>query len=552
VLGSGDRADDKVRINWTLCTDCGKCVSVCPTNALYLFGQERTVEQVLDEVEQDSSFYHESGGGITVSGGECQLQGDFVAALLAEAHRRGINTAIETAGNVPWANMEKILPHVDTMLHDHKLTDPGRHKKWCGADNTRIRENFKKAYESFPDKRFIARTPLIPGVNDDEDHIRSVLEFIRPHKNVIDYELLPYHRYGESKYGFLGRVYEMRDFTPPTPETVKRLQSIIDEAFGRSGTVAAVAPVPPSDPVSVKAPRPEETSLTRSKVMDKSELNAVVTLRNEVSPWLMILQVAPERWDLPEFTPGQSAFLGLPGSAPRCALAGPENPAPDPGKLIRRPYSIASSSLNREFIEFYIALVPGGALTPRLFNMKIGDRLWLSQKVTGLFNFHQVPEDANLVLIATGSGLSSFVSMLSTHINFATQRRIALFHGVQHSWDLGYRSILMTMQTLRTNFTYLPVVSRPEEEPVPWHGATGHVQDLWKAGAVEKAWGFRPRPENTHVFLVGSPVMIQETVAMLAQEGFKEHRKHEPGQIHAAKYWATKGGGTHPEETQSA
>ena len=126
---------------------------------------------------------------------------DFSAALLKEAHNRGITTAIETAGNVPWEFMAKVLPHVDTVLHDHKLTDPLRHKKWTGVHNRRILANFKRAYESFPDTRFIARTPLIPGVNDDEEHIRSVLAFIRPHKNVVDYELLPYHRYGESKYG---------------------------------------------------------------------------------------------------------------------------------------------------------------------------------------------------------------------------------------------------------------------------------------------------------------------------------------------------------------
>jgi pyruvate formate lyase activating enzyme len=193
-----------------------------------------TVEQVLDEVEQDSAFYRESDGGLTVSGGECQLQEDFLVALLAEAHQRGINTAIETAGNVPWANMEKILPHVDTVLHDHKLTDPERHRKWCGADNSRILANFKKAYETFPDKTFIARTPLIPGVNDDEEHVSAVLRFIRPYKNVIDYELLPYFRFGENKYQFLGRIYEMQDFVPPTPETLKWLRQIIDKAFDRT------------------------------------------------------------------------------------------------------------------------------------------------------------------------------------------------------------------------------------------------------------------------------------------------------------------------------
>lgn len=226
-------SDARVGINWDLCTNCGKCVPVCPSIALYQFGREMTVDEVLDEVEQDSSFYHESGGGLTLSGGECQLQPEFSAALLEGAHQRGINTAIETASNVPWAFMERILPHVDTVLHDIKLTDPQRHKKWTGADNTRIRENLKRAYETFPEKTFIARTPIIPGVNDDEEHIRATLEFIRPHKNVIDYELLPYMRFGESKYGFLGRVYEMQDFDPPTAESLARLRAIIDAAFGR-------------------------------------------------------------------------------------------------------------------------------------------------------------------------------------------------------------------------------------------------------------------------------------------------------------------------------
>ncbi len=133
----------------------------------------------------------------------------------------------------PWEFVAKVLPHVDTMLHDHKLTIPERHKKWTGVDNKRILENFKRAYETFPDIDFIARTPLIPGVNADEEHIRAVLAFIRPHKNVIDYELLPYHRFGLGKYDFLGKVYELADFQSPSTELVQQLQAIIDEAFGR-------------------------------------------------------------------------------------------------------------------------------------------------------------------------------------------------------------------------------------------------------------------------------------------------------------------------------
>ena len=128
-----------------------------------------------------------------------------------------------------------MLPHVDTVLHDHKLTIPERHKKWTGVSNTRILANLKRAYETFPDIDFIARTPLIPGVNADEEHIRAVLAFIRPYKNVIDYELLPYHRFGLGKYESLGVVYELEDYKTPSEESVAHLQAIIDEAFGRNG-----------------------------------------------------------------------------------------------------------------------------------------------------------------------------------------------------------------------------------------------------------------------------------------------------------------------------
>jgi len=114
-----------------------------------------------------------------------------------------------------------------------------------------------------------------------------------------------------------------------------------------------------------------------SVTLRDSQLNAVVTLKTEISPWLMILRIVPDGWQLPAFRPGQFAVLGLPGSAPRCALAEPEVPPADPQQLIRRAYSIASSSLINEYLEFYIALVTSGALTPRLFALEIGDRLWL-------------------------------------------------------------------------------------------------------------------------------------------------------------------------------
>jgi pyruvate formate lyase activating enzyme len=229
-----DGDDEKVKVNWQLAMDVdSEEALLCPTGALEMFGKTMTVGEVLDEVEKDSSFYRNTGGGMTISGGEVMLQPDFAAALLQEAHNRGFNTAIETACNAPWENLEKVLPHVDTMLHDIKLMNSERHKKWTGVGNERILANFKKAYETFPNIDFIARTPLIPGVNCDDEHIMGVLEFIKPHKNVIDYELLPYHRFGLGKYELLGEVYELDDYKTPSDEVVKRFQAMIDKAFGR-------------------------------------------------------------------------------------------------------------------------------------------------------------------------------------------------------------------------------------------------------------------------------------------------------------------------------
>lgn len=225
----------KVKINWDLCTNCGLCPPVCPPIALYMHGTLMTVAEVIDEVEQDSAFYAESGGGLTISGGECQLQPDFTAALFVEAHKRGINTAIETASNVPWANFEKIMPHVDYGHTDIKHMDSATHKKWTGVPNTNILENLRRAYSTFTNTKFIARTPLIPGVNDSEENIRATLDFIRQFPSVVRYELLPYHRFGQSKYEFLGRTYELADFESPSAEHVANLRAIVDEAFGQPG-----------------------------------------------------------------------------------------------------------------------------------------------------------------------------------------------------------------------------------------------------------------------------------------------------------------------------
>jgi ferredoxin--NADP+ reductase len=265
-------------------------------------------------------------------------------------------------------------------------------------------------------------------------------------------------------------------------------------------------------------------------------LNAVLTHRIEAAPGLAILRVAPEGWELPPFQPGQYAVLGLPAGAPRVVLSDAEETG-DPDRLIRRAYSIASSPLERGHLEFFVNLVRSGELTPRLFALAPGDRLWLGRKITGLFTLREVPPDRHIVLVATGTGLAPYMSMLRTELECGGPRRHAVLAGARHSWDLAYSAELFTMARLCRNFTYVPAVSRAREEPVPWGGEVGHVQRLWSDGALDRAWGFHPTPADTHVFLCGNPGMIDEMTALLEREGFRVHASRSPGEIHVERYW---------------
>lgn len=267
------------------------------------------------------------------------------------------------------------------------------------------------------------------------------------------------------------------------------------------------------------------------------EVNARLVQKVEISAGLGIFRVAPEGWEIPDFVAGQFAVLGMPDTAPRCDLAQGEDEPPANGKLIRRAYSIASSSVAAEYLEFYITLVPSGELTPRLFALQPGDALWLGKKFTGVFTLNQVPPDKHVLMISTGTGLAPFMSMLRSHLVCGGPRHFGVFHGARHSWELGYRSELMMLGRMCANFLYVPTISRPQSEPLPWTGRTGYVQQLWTEIALADHWGVRPKPDNTHIFLCGNPGMIDETVQILATAGFSEHTKKNPGQVHVERYW---------------
>ena len=271
--------------------------------------------------------------------------------------------------------------------------------------------------------------------------------------------------------------------------------------------------------------------------MDTSSPNAAITHRIDINPGLAIFRVVPEGWELPDFIPGQYAALGLPPEARRVEGSDVNEENRGTGSLIKRAYSIASSSVAKEHIEFYVALVPSGALTPRLFALHPGDKIWMSPKFTGMFTLDRVPSDKHVVFVATGTGIAPYMSMIRTHVANETARQFAVIHGARNSRDLGYRAELLYTKQRHKNFTYIPVISEPHDESHPWTGPTGFLQDFWVTRPLDRPWRFRPSPEDTHVFLCGNPLMIQNMIPVLGAEGFTEDTKRAPGEIHVEKYW---------------
>ncbi|OGQ91825.1 MAG: hypothetical protein A2289_11630 [Deltaproteobacteria bacterium RIFOXYA12_FULL_58_15] len=269
--------------------------------------------------------------------------------------------------------------------------------------------------------------------------------------------------------------------------------------------------------------------------MPSRDANATIIFRREVNPRLLILRIAPDGWQLPSFTPGQYATFGIPAAARRIETADAEVDPPKPDKLLLRAYSIASASVNRAFIEVYVNLVDSGTFTPRLFALQQGDKLWLKPTIKGMFTLDDVPKEKDIVMIATGTGLAPYMSMLRTHADGAARRCMVLL-GARHVRDLGYHEELLELSAHHPHIAYCPAVSRPEVE-VEWTGHVGYVQDLWQGDWVRQTWGHRPTPETSHVFLCGNPAMVSDMKTMLGRDGFVEHSRHSPGQIHTEEYW---------------
>ena len=204
------------------CIGCGKCVEVCPNEARKLVGTYMTTEEVMDEILKDAKFYENSGGGVTLSGGEPTAQPDFALSILRSCKEAGLHTVIDTCGYVSWSTMERILTYTDLVLFDIKVIDPKKHRKATLKSNHMILENAKKTAHYKPMK---VRVPLIPNFNDSPEDIRAIARFVKEEMGPIEIDLLPYNKLGEVKYERLNRSCIHAE--TQSEEYIKQLEEIV-------------------------------------------------------------------------------------------------------------------------------------------------------------------------------------------------------------------------------------------------------------------------------------------------------------------------------------
>ncbi|MBF0286093.1 MAG: ferredoxin--NADP reductase [Magnetococcales bacterium] len=275
--------------------------------------------------------------------------------------------------------------------------------------------------------------------------------------------------------------------------------------------------------------------------MSASPYNATLVDRVPVTPRLAIFRIRPDGASYP-FKPGQFAVLALQRREPRWAGSDPEAPETadeEAGeRLIRRAYSISSGSREQEYLEFYVSLTGSGELTPRLFQLPVGGRLFVGPKAAGHFTLDRVPEGKNVLLMATGTGLAPYVSMIRSQVLGAgcPARRAAVVHGAAYSWELGYRDELESLARECGSFRYLPVISRPAADPT-WSGRTGRLTEWLHHPQLAEGCGFPLTPDQTHIFLCGHPAMVEEAEKIFLGMGYDAGTPKEPGTLHREKYW---------------
>jgi pyruvate formate lyase activating enzyme len=214
-----------------ICKNTGLCVEVCPNEARAVIGHRATAEEVFKEIVADALFYQESGGGVTLGGGEPLAQPEFAVSILKKCRDAGFHTALDTCGHASWTTAREVLRHVNLVLFDFKHMNPEMHKQYTGVSNELILQNAEKIHHqlSIPMR---ARVTLIPGFNDSPENLEATARFIADRlSNAIPVHLLPYHRLGEAKREQLGRRNETAAIDTPGEQQLMECRQIF-ESFG--------------------------------------------------------------------------------------------------------------------------------------------------------------------------------------------------------------------------------------------------------------------------------------------------------------------------------
>jgi ferredoxin--NADP+ reductase len=262
--------------------------------------------------------------------------------------------------------------------------------------------------------------------------------------------------------------------------------------------------------------------------------NATLTKREDLTEELAIIRVKPDSGQVPAFQPGQYTTLGLPEYDDDGNVALTKRGKP---KLVRRPYSIASAP-NEDELEFYLIVVEEGALTPKLWELNEGDRLYMDEKCRGTFTLDGIPQGKDLIMISTGTGLAPYVSMLRTYRRTGFWNKAIVIHGTRLERDLGYRAELEQLAQENEDIIYLPICTR-EPEDSNWQGLRGRVHVILEPKTYSELTGDAITPEQCHLFLCGNPAMIDQCEAEMQERGFSTyHKKNNPeGNIHLERYW---------------
>ena len=225
ALSAGEHG---VQIDREKCRGCGTCADQCFSGALVLSGKEMDTEEVMAEILKDLPYYRNSGGGVTLSGGEVTCQPDFALELLQACRKEGIATALETNLLAPWEVYEKLLPELDLLMFDVKVLDEEKHKRWTGVSNRAILENARKAAAALP---YLVRTPVIPGVNDTAEEIGAIAGFVHSLGGDLQYyELLRFNPLGEGKYTALDMANDFAGVRPGPEADIEPLAQAAREA----------------------------------------------------------------------------------------------------------------------------------------------------------------------------------------------------------------------------------------------------------------------------------------------------------------------------------